>query len=144
MISGQAGALQGVRGVVEWRLGERRRFIWRQTESGAAVEFYREEPLPAPVNYGCLPGTRNPADEAEIDAVWLGPARKVGESTFLPPGGLLWLSDGDHKVIFGDPGSVAEGSMGSIQALLDWFPASRGARVRSAEAAWAWLRSLRP
>lgn len=120
-----------LRGVVEWQAGERERFIWR----GDAVQPYRTEPLPAPVNYGCLPGTHNPADAAEVDAVWLGEALAVGTVTELVPSGLLWLADGDHKVVFGDN---AEDSA----ALLAWFPPERGARLLGPAAALEWLESL--
>ena len=120
-----------LRGVVEWQAGERERFIWR----GDAVQPYRTEPLPAPVNYGCLPGTHNPADAAEVDAVWLGEALAVGTVTELVPSGLLWLADGDHKVIFGERAA-------GLEALLAWFPPERGAQVRSAAEAQAWLAAL--
>ncbi|MFC4456000.1 inorganic pyrophosphatase [Deinococcus sonorensis] len=117
---------------MEWRLGERQRFIWR----GGQLEPYRVEAQPAPVNYGCLPGTLNPADDAEVDAVWLGPARPVGQRVMAVPSGLLHLADGDHKVIFGVLDDVAP--------LLAWFPAERGAEVQGVQAALAWLRGLKP
>ena len=119
-----------LRGVVEWRLGERERFIWRP----GGLEFYRLEPLPAPVNYGCLPGTLNPVDAAEIDAVWLGAARERGEWIEAAPSGLLHLDDLDHKLIFGDPAGAGP--------LLDWFPPERGARLLGLPEAWVWLASL--
>ncbi len=95
----------------------------------------------APVNYGCLPGTLNPADNAEIDAVWLGPALTVGTVPEATPLGLLWLLDGDHKVIF------AADSQGQTEPevqtrLLAWFPPERGARLLGAAEAVAWLESL--
>ena len=121
------------RGVVEWRAGERERFIWR----GDRVQPYRTEPLPAPVNYGCLPGTLNPADAAEVDAVWLGEPLAVGTVTDLAPSGLLWLADGDHKVIFGTPDT-------GLEPLLAWFPPERGAKVLDAAQAQAWLAGLQP
>ncbi|MHA0034549.1 inorganic pyrophosphatase [Deinococcus sp. PESE-13] len=119
------------RGVVEWRAGERERFIWR----GNGVHPYRTEPWPAPVNYGCLPGTFNPADDAEVDAVWLGEPLAVGTETDLAPSGLLWLADGDHKVIFGE-------LKAGLETLLAWFPPERGAQVQGAAEAQAWLAGL--
>jgi len=119
-----------VLGIVEWRLGERSRYVWR----GEALAFYRTEPLPAPVNYGCLPGTLNPADGAEIDAVWLGAARPVGEWVRATPSGLLHLDDSDHKLVFGD---VALAGL-----LLAWFPPGRGARLLGAADARTWLEAL--
>ncbi|CAM3175629.1 inorganic diphosphatase [Deinococcus saxicola] len=101
----------------------------------------RTEPYAAPVNYGCLPGTLNPADGAEIDAVWLGPALKVGSVLELPVLGLLHLLDGDHKVIFAlDSQSGADAA--AQAKLLAWFPPERGARLLDASEAEAWLDSL--
>lgn len=122
-------------GVVEWTVGETRRFVWRE----GAVVFYRDEPLPAPVNYGCLPGTLNPVDRAEVDAVWLGSARAVGEKVCAAPSGLLWLLDGDHKIVFGNAG---QGDAGQAGELLAWFPVSRGARLLAPDEAWRWLDAL--
>jgi len=125
------GPLTGpLTGIVEWRQGETRRHIWRD---GHLVP-YRTEPLPTPVNYGCLPGTLNPADHAEIDAVWLGPPLPTGQHVTAPPTGLLHLQDGDHKVVFGP--------LHAAQTLLDWFPPERGARLLPASDAWAWLHAL--
>lgn len=122
------------RGVIEWTAGQRERFIWRD---GRVVPL-RVEPVPAPVNYGCLPGTLNPADGAEVDAVWLGAPLPVGSERVGAPVGLLHLLDGDHKVIF----SEAALSVSSVQELLDWFPPERGALVQDGRAAQVWLRGL--
>ncbi|WP_235910248.1 inorganic diphosphatase [Deinococcus kurensis] len=122
------------RGVVEWTAGQRERFVWR----GGRLEPLRVEARPAPVNYGCLPGTLNPADNAEVDAVWLGEPLAVGTVREGIPAGLLHLHDGDHKVIFsGEPLPGA-----ALQGLLAWFPPERGATVQDAHAAQAWLESL--
>lgn len=118
-------------GVVEWSAGTRERLIWR----AGRLEPYRTEPLPAPVNYGCLPGTFNPADAAEVDAVWLGVPLAVGTQVTARPAGLLQLADGDHKVIFGE---LEEGAT----ALLAWFPVSRGAILLGPQQAQDWLESL--
>lgn len=129
------------RGVVEWSKGSRERFIW---QAGRVVP-YRHEPLPAPVNYGCLPDVWNPADDAEADAVWLGQARAVGEEVWAAPSGLLWLLDGDHKVVFGDVTSEKETARkwsAGAQALLNWFPPERGAKLLSATEAQTWLLNL--
>lgn len=118
-------------GVVEWTRGEVDRFVWR----GGEVVPLRHEARPAPVNYGCLPGTLNPADGAEVDTMWLGDSLPVGERVTATPSGLLWLADGDHKVVFG---KVEEGAA----ALLAWFPPERGARLLGPQDAAAWLASL--
>ena len=117
--------------VVEWRAGETRRFVYR----GGEVVFLRDEPWSAPVDYGCLPDTLNPADGAEIDCVWLGGSRAVGETTLLAPTGLLWLADRDHKVVFGDVTFAGP--------LFAWFPPARGARLLPPRDALAWLATLR-
>lgn len=119
-----------LRGMVEWTAGTRERFIWR----GGQVVPYRLEPQPAPVNYGCLPGTHNPADGAEVDAVWLGQPLAIGTWVEAEPSGLLHLLDGDHKVIFG--------SVAGVQDLLNWFPPERGADLQGPQAALEWLAEL--
>ncbi|GAA0500363.1 inorganic diphosphatase [Deinococcus depolymerans] len=121
-------------GVVEWSAGTRERFVWR----GQTLEPLRTERWAAPVNYGCLPGTLNPADDAEVDAVWLGGPLPVGTHLTLRPAGLLHLLDGDHKVIFSAaPDRVPDPA--AVQALLDWFPPERGARLLGPDEAAAWL-----
>lgn len=117
-------------GVIEWTAGTKERFIWQ----GGQLQPYRTEPVPAPVNYGCLPGLMNPADHAEVDAVWLGAPQPVGTFIEATSTGLLHLADGDHKVIFGDLSQCA--------ALLDWFPPERGARLLDVQEAVKWLESL--
>lgn len=124
------------RGVVEWTVGTRERFVWRDGQ----LEPLCTEPHAAPVNYGCLPDTLNPADNAEIDAVWLGPALPVGTVLEAAPLGLLWLLDGDHKVIFAAEAGTADA--GSSAKLLAWFPPERGARLLGADEAEVWLHSL--
>ncbi|OLV18472.1 inorganic diphosphatase [Deinococcus marmoris] len=118
-------------------MGTRERFVWR----GDGLEPLRTEPYPAPVNYGCLPGTLNPADGAEIDAVWLGPSLEVGTVLEMPVLGLLSLLDGDHKVIFAAD-SQTEADAAAQAKLLAWFPPERGARLLDASEAVAWLESL--
>lgn len=118
--------------MVEWTCGSLERFIWKEDR----LHPYRTEPRPAPVNYGCLPGVLNPADHAEADAVWLGAPLAVGTWVEAVPSGLLWLADGDHKVIFGE--------LAQVQIVLDWFPSERGARLLGPAEAQAWLASLVP
>lgn len=124
-------------GVIEWTAGTRERFIWRAGQ----LEPLRTEAWDAPVNYGCVPGTWNPADDAEVDAVWLGGPLPVGTRCTLAPAGLLHLHDGDHKVIFDArptaPDAPLDGA--AVQALLNWFPPDRGARLLPAHEAAAWL-----
>lgn len=124
--------------MVEWTAGTRERFVWRDGQ----LERLRTEPHAAPVNYGCLPGTLNPADDAEIDAVWLGPALSVGTVLEAAPLGLLWLLDGDHKVIFAAGAGESVGAQERAKVLA-WFPPERGARLLGAAEAAAWLESLR-
>lgn len=121
-------------GVVEWRKGQKQRFIWLNEQ----LHPYRLEPWDAPVNYGCLPNTRNPADNAEIDAVWLGEPLEVGQQIRAQASGLLHLQDGDHKVVFGEYNEDSE----DLQKLLEWFPAERGASLLGVTELWNWLQQL--
>ncbi|MDV6375819.1 inorganic diphosphatase [Deinococcus arenicola] len=121
---------------MEWTAGTRERFVWKNDQ----VVPLRTEVHAAPVNYGCLPGTLNPADAAEIDAVWLGVALDVGTVLEAAPLGLLWLLDGDHKVIFAAD-TQAEVNPEMQAKLLAWFPPERGARLLGAVDAVAWLEA---
>ena len=127
-------------GIVEWRAGTTERFVWKQGE----LVPLRTETWAAPVNYGCLPEVWNPADDAEVDAVWLGPPREVGTQVRAVPLGLLHLADGDHKVIFGHPLGDTERSdlEPELDLLLAWFPPERQAKILSASAAQDWLHGL--
>lgn len=122
-------------GVVEWTRGTLERHVWRDGE----VVPYRTEAWPAPVNYGCLPGLLNPADGAEVDALWLGRPLSVGTRLSGVPSALLHLADEDHKVVFGN---LEEHHGGDLLALLAWFPPERGARLEGPQEAAAWLASL--
>lgn len=124
-----------VTGVVEWTRGTLARFVWR----GGELLPHRTESWAAPVNYGCLPGTLNPADGAEVDAVWLGEPLAVGTHVSAAPSGLLRLADGDHKVVFGN---LEDHHGGDLLALLAWFAPERGARLAGPDEAAAWLASL--
>lgn len=114
--------------VIEWAKNSRERYEWDG-------EGFRKklEDLPAPVNYGFVPGTLNPADGSEVDAALLGPpvapkARYEGELV-----GAVTLADGDHKLILspgGRPPSEEE-----IRALLSWFEAIRAPRLIGKEEA---------
>lgn len=119
-------------GVVEWTAGQRERFVWSRDK----LLLLRVEQRAAPVNYGCLPGFWNGADEAEVDAVWLGAPLPVGKWVEAAPTGLLHLLDGDHKVIFGAVTNQ------DSRELLGWFPPERGARLLGPQAALEWLSGL--
>ncbi len=85
--------------VVEWSKGSRERW---ERKGGRFV--HKIEDRPAPVNYGFLPGVVNPADGEEVDAGVLGPplgAKSWVEARLL---GLLWLADGDHKLVLAPDG----------------------------------------
>jgi len=119
---------------IEWSKGSRERWEWK------GGRFVRKvEDRPAPVNYGFLPGTVNPADGEEVDAVVLGPplgAKSRVEARLL---GLLWLADGDHKLVLAPDGGEYQKDEA---ALLAWFEPERRARLEGADAARAWLERL--
>lgn len=127
--------MKRLRMVVEWSRGSPVRFAWKD---GRLLEVGRDRP--APVNYGLLPGLLNPADGEEVDAVFLGPP--------LPPGteaeglvvGLLWLADGDHKLLLAPSLEALAGE--DLTPLLSWFPRERAPRVEGPESAQAWLEAL--
>lgn len=122
-----------VRALVEWERGDHERHVLR----AGGLAFLRREPEAAPVSYGCLPGVLNPADGAEVDAVFPG-GEALGTVAVFAVCGMLWLPDGDHKLLLG----TGEPAHGAAAAALAWFPPERGARVRPAAEAHAWLGTL--
>ncbi len=87
--------------VVEWSKGSLERYDW-----GSEKLVPRNPPWPAewgatPVNYGMVPGIFNPADRAEVDALWPGEIISPGTRLQGQLLGMVWLSDGDHKLILG-------------------------------------------
>ncbi|ADR36796.1 hypothetical protein Ocepr_1339 [Oceanithermus profundus DSM 14977] len=120
--------------VVEWSKGRRERWEWRD---GAFT--YRREGVAAPVNYGFLPDVLNPADGEEVDAVVLGPPLPPKSRTRAPLVGLLWLADGDHKLVLAPGGGPY---LEDEAALLAWFEPERRARLECESAAREWLEKL--
>ncbi len=121
--------------LIEWPKGTRTR--WEKVE-GRFVRL--EEDAPAPVNYGFIPGTQNPADGSELDAVLLGPPVPAGKRVRAAVVGAVALADGDHKLVLardGKPPSEEE-----IRTLLAWFPRERTPRLLSAEEAHALLLGM--
>ncbi len=114
--------------LIEWPKGTRIR--WEKV----GVRFVRrEEDAPAPVNYGFIPGTQNPADDSELDAVLLGPPVPAGKRVRAEVVGAVALADGDHKLILAREGKPP--NEGEIRALLAWFPPERAPRLLSAREA---------
>jgi len=119
---------------IEWSKGSRERWEWR-----GGVFVHSREDIIAPVNYGFLPGLINPADGEEVDAVVLGPPLKAKTQVAAWLLGLLWLADGDHKLVLSPDG----GKYNEDEAvLLAWFEPERRARLASADAAREWLERL--
>ncbi len=118
--------------IVEWPRGTRVR--WKKV----GARFVRGlEAAPAPVNYGFVPGSQNPADGAEVDALLLGlpvPAGKRVEAVLV---GILELADGDHKLVLDPKGEPPDAA--TREAILAWFEPERRPRLASAEAARTWL-----
>ncbi|WP_457638363.1 ADP-ribosylglycohydrolase [Oceanithermus sp.] len=120
--------------VVEWSRGSRERWEWK------GGRFVRKiEDQPAPVNYGFTPGLVNPADGEEVDVVVLGPPLQPKSRTKGRLQGMLWLADGDHKLVLTPDGRRHPEDEA---ALLDWFEPARGARLEGEDEARAWLARL--
>ncbi len=121
--------------IIEWPKGSRIRWEWDGDRF-----LRREESAPAPVNYGFVPGTFNPADKSELDAVLLGFPRPAGKRVRATVVGILTLSDGDHKLILSPEG--AHPNSQEARALLSWFPSERSPQLRSARLAETILLSM--
>ena len=119
--------------VVEWPKGTRTRW---EKQGGRFLR--RREDAPAPVNYGFVPGTLNPADDSELDAVLLGPPVPAGKRVRAEVVGLVELADGDHKLVLSPAGRPP--SEEEARRLLAWFPPERKAHFVGPEKAWALLR----
>jgi 8-oxo-dGTP diphosphatase len=60
----------------------------------------RPFPWPLPVHYGWIPGTLCEADEAELDVLLPDPGHTVPGAVLVGrPIGVLYRSDGDHKIV---------------------------------------------
>ncbi len=121
--------------VVEWSKGSPFRYAWKEGRLAlVAVD------QPAPVNYGLIPGLINPADGEELDAVYLGPPLPPGTQVEGEVVGMVWLADGDHKLLL-----EAEGQKpgpGEVQGLLAWFHPSRNPRLLGPGEARNWVSGL--
>ncbi len=91
------------------------------------------------MNYGLIPEYFNPADQAALDAMW---ARRepVAVGTWLEGEvlGMVWVKDGDHKIILRQPGSL---ETLDYEGLHKWF-AGREPRFATAEEAIQFILSL--
>ncbi|KZK16960.1 inorganic diphosphatase [Meiothermus taiwanensis] len=125
--------------LVEWSLGTAERYSWDGERLLPKEPPWRPEWGLAPVNYGLIPGYYNPADQDTLDAIWAGkepiPVGSWLEGEVL---GMIWVSDGDHKIILGHPQNLSALDLG---ALWQWFK-KRQPRLASAEEAEAFVRSL--
>jgi inorganic pyrophosphatase len=125
--------------IVEWSLGSPLRFDW---DGQRLVPFnppwQPERGLP-PVNYGQIPHYFNPADQAALDAIWAS-QEPVAVGTRLEGEvlGMVWVKDGDHKIILGQPGSL---ETLDYEGLYTWF-AGREPRFTTAEEAIHFILSL--
>ncbi|WP_240307562.1 inorganic diphosphatase [Thermus caldifontis] len=121
--------------VVEWSKGSPFRYAWKEGRlSLVAVD------QPAPVNYGLIPGLINPADGEEVDAVYLGPALPPGTQVEGEVVGMVWLADGDHKLLLGT--EEGKPGPGEVQELLAWFHPGRNPRLLGPQEAWDWVSAL--
>ena len=120
--------------VVEWSQGSPFRYAWKEGKLRlVAVD------QPAPVNYGLIPGLINPADGEEVDAVYLGPPLPPGTRVEGEVVGMVWLADGDHKLVLADATLPKDQE---LAPLLAWFSPERQARFLSPIEAQAFLVKL--
>ncbi len=125
--------------IVEWSLGSPLRFDWDgQTLVPRDPPWRAEWGLP-PVNYGQIPGYFNPADQAALDAIWAS-REPLAAGSWLQGAvlGMIWLPDGDHKIILGEPQNPHNLDMDGLWA---WFR-GREPRLAGAEEAIAFIGSL--
>ncbi len=118
--------------VVEWSKGSPLRYAWKEE----GLQLVGEEE-PAPVNYGLIPGLINPADGEEVDAVYLGhplPPGTWAEGNLL---GMVWLADGDHKLLLGEGPGLED-----LPSLLAWFAPARRPTLLGPREAQAWVEEL--
>ncbi|GIW35053.1 hypothetical protein [Meiothermus sp.] len=125
--------------IVEWSLGSPLRFDWDGQRLVPRNPPWRAEWGLPPVNYGQIPGYFNPADQAALDAIWasrepVAVGRRLQGSVL----GMIWLPDGDHKIILGEPHNLQNLDMDGLWA---WFQ-GREPRLAEAEEAIAFVRSL--
>ncbi|WP_338067519.1 inorganic diphosphatase [Thermus tengchongensis] len=123
-----------LRMVVEWSKGSPFRYAWKEGRlTLVAVD------QPAPVNYGLIPGLINPADGEEVDAVYLGPPLPSGTQVEGEVVGMVWLADGDHKLILANH---PEEALRDLGFLLSWFHSDRKPTFVGLEGAQTFLREL--
>jgi len=105
--------------VVEWSLGSPLRFDWDGHKLVPRNPRWPSEWGLPPVNYGLIPGYFNPADEAELDALWAG-REPIAAGTWLEGEvlGMIWVADQDHKIILGEPSHLPNLD---FQGLWAWF-----------------------
>lgn len=127
--------------IVEWSLGSLERFDW----NGKNL-LPRNPPWPPewgvpPVNYGMIPGYKNPVDRGELDAIWAS-LIPIEAGTWLEGDvlGMIWLNDLDHKIILGKAGALDQLD---YQGLEQWF-VGRDPRFTDAKEVRAFVQSLDP
>ncbi len=125
--------------IVEWSLGSPLRFDWDGQKLVPRDPPWQPAWGLPPVNYGQIPEYFNPADRAALDAIWASrEAVSVGTRLEGLVLGMVWIKDGDHKIILGPPGSLGNLDYLGLQA---WF-AGREPRFTTAEEAIQFILSL--
>ncbi len=119
--------------LVEWSLGSLERYRW----DGLRLMPDARPPRASPVNYGLVPHYFNPADQDYLDAIWAS-RQAVAAGSWLEGEvlGLLYLADGDHKVILGEGRLELD-----WEGIWAWF-AGREVQLLEASEAAALVRSL--
>ncbi|MCS7068772.1 hypothetical protein [Meiothermus sp.] len=125
--------------LVEWSLGSPMRYDWDGQKLVPRDPPWRAEWGLPPVNYGQIPGYFNPADQAALDAIWASRQPIPAGSWLLGEVlGMVWLQDGDHKIILGEPSQLTNLDLAGLWA---WFE-GRGPRLAGPAEAIAFVRSL--
>jgi inorganic pyrophosphatase len=115
--------------VIENPLGSTGRIRYRAA-SGQFEPEPRPFPWPLPVHYGWIPGTLCAADDAELDVLLPDPGHTAPGAVLVGrPIGVMYRSDGDHKILAlrADAGTAFPATMEAAQLpevqaqLVQWL-----------------------
>lgn len=127
--------------LVEWSLGSAERYSWNGQGLVPREPLWQSDWGLPPVNYGLIPDYFNPADQDALDAIWAS-GEPIPVGTWLEGEvlGMVWLCDGDHKIILGEAQNLPSLD---LDGLWHWFR-GRQPRLAGADEAEAFIHSLHP